>query len=245
MSTLPTPTSAATTADLRAFFDRLAADNAERHGPADALLAYRLRVLDRHAQFSSTDVVLDVGCGDGRHLRGLADRVAEGIGIDLSPRMVEAATRHTPATAPLRFRVDDAECLETIPTASVDTVICVGALEHMLHPGRALDQMQRVLRPSGRLVVLTLNGAYWWYRLADRLGVPTRHLTTDCRFEPAEARRMLRDSGLRPEVGFWRFIPQGDLPRTLPALCRFLDALGRRANIPALRGGLRLCGDPQ
>jgi 2-polyprenyl-6-hydroxyphenyl methylase/3-demethylubiquinone-9 3-methyltransferase len=244
MSVFPSPTPAATTADLRAFFDRLATDNAERHGPAEALLSYRLRVLDRYAQFSPTDVVLDVGCGDGRHLRALTDRFAEGIGIDLSPQMVKAASRQAPATAPLSFRVDDAERLDTIPSASIDTVICVGVLEHVLHPRRVLRQVARVLRPTGRFVALTLNGTYWWYRLADRLGLPTRHLTTDRRFVPEQARQMLRNSGLRPDVGFWRFVPRGDLPPVLPGLCRVLDAVGRRANVPALRGGLRLCGRP-
>ena len=49
-------------------------------------------------------------------------------------------------------------------------------------------------------------------RRADRLRVPTRHLTTDKRLAPARARRLLDESGLRPDVGFWRFVPSGDLP---------------------------------
>lgn len=243
MPSFPTPTPVATKADVRAFFDDLAADPVERHGPAEALLQHRLRVLDRYAQFERSDVVLDVGCGDGTHLRALADCIDRGLGIDLSPRMIRAARRQTQQSA-LRFRVGDAERLASVPDASVDTVLGVGVLEHLLHPARALQQIARVLKPSGRFVGLTLNGAHWWYRLADHLRVPTRHLETDRRWSPTRARRLLGASGLHPDVGFWRFVPDGDLPRPLAALCRALDRVGRRVAPAVLRGGLRLVGRP-
>ena len=244
MPSLPTPTPATTKDDIRSFFDGLAADYAERHGSAGPLLAHRLAVLDRHAEFAPSDTVLDVGCGPGTHLRALADRIDRGIGVDLSPNMIETARRRTSHPA-LSFRVDDAEALNSVPSDSVDTVICVGVLEHVLRPGRALRQVARVLRPSGRFVALTLNGDYWWYRLADRLGLPTRHIATDRRFDPARAGRLLRESGLAPDVGFWRFVPGGDLPLPLAAVCRALDALGRRLAVASLRGGLRLSGRPR
>lgn len=244
MSAFPSPTPAATTADLRRFFDTLAARNTEQHGPAEALLRHRLTLLDRHAQFSDSDVVLDVGCGDGTHLRSLANDIDRGIGIDLAPQMIASARRHATHSS-LSFRVDNAERLATIPSSSVDKVICVGVLEHVLHPARVLQQVARVLIPTGRFVALTLNGACWWYRLADRLSLPTRHLTTDHRFAPKQARRMMRATGLRPDVGFWRFVPRGDMPRPLSLLSRALDTLGQRTAAAQLRGGLRLCGRPQ
>ncbi|MFB6272666.1 MAG: class I SAM-dependent methyltransferase [Salinibacter sp.] len=243
MLSFPTPVPVATKADVRAFFDELAQDHAEQHGPAEALLRHRIRVLGRHAQFEPSDVVLDIGCGDGTHLRALADRIDRGLGIDLSPRMVQTARRRT-QDASLTFRVGDAERLASVPDASVDVVLCVGVLEHLLRPARALRQFARVLAPSGRVVVLTLNGRHWWYRLADRLGVPTRHLDTDCRLSPPRARRLLEENGLRPDVGFWRFVPSGDLPRPLATLCRALDRVGQRVAPVSLQGGLRLVGQP-
>jgi 2-polyprenyl-6-hydroxyphenyl methylase/3-demethylubiquinone-9 3-methyltransferase len=243
MPSSPTPTPATTKDDVRSFFDGRAADYAERHGPAASLRAHCLDVLDRYAQFAASDTVLDVGCGPGAHLRALAEEVDRGVGVDLSPAMIETARRRTSHPA-LTFRVDDAERLATVPSASVDKVICVGVLEHVLHPERALRQVARVLKPTGRFVGLTLNGTYWWYRLADRLGLPTRHLTTDRRFDPGQAQRALRASGLRPEVGFWGFVPRGDLPRPVSLVCRALDVVGRHAAAAYLRGGLRLCGRP-
>lgn len=244
MPPFPKPTPATSKADIRAFFDRLATNNEEHHGPPKQLLHHRLEVLDRHARFSDTDVVLDVGCGDGQHLHALADWIHRGIGIDLSPKMIAAARqRSTPDS--IEFRVGDAERLESLATSSIDKVICVGVLEHVLHPACALRQIARVLTPTGRFVVLTLNGAYWWYRLADRVGLPSRHLTTDRRFNPSRARRMLRGCGLRPSVGFWRFVPAGDLPTSISTLCRVLDTVGERTGVQSLRGGLRLSGHPR
>lgn len=75
-------------------------------------------------------------------------------------------------------------------------------VDRCVKPSRALRQVARVLKPSSRFVALTLNGAHWWYRLADRLRIPTRHLATDRRLSPARARQMLGASGLRPDVGF-------------------------------------------
>lgn len=241
MTSLPTPIPSASKKDVQAFFNDFAEENFEQHGDAERLLSHRIDVLDRYAGFESSDVVLDVGCGDGSHLRALSERIERGIGIDIAPRMVEGARRRT-STDALSFRVDDAELLTTIPDASVDVVICVGVLEHVLHPPHVFQQVRRVLKDGGRFVALTLNGSYWWYRLADHLRIPTRHLTTDRRLRPLQARRMLRQCGLRPRVDFWQFVPSGDLPSPLPALCQTLDTVGRWASAAPLRGGLRLFG---
>lgn len=244
MCAFPSPEPVSTKDDVRAFFDDLAADPTDRHGAAEAQLARRLRILDRHARLDDDDVVLDLGCGDGAHLRALADHIGRGIGVDLSPRMIRTARRRAEHSS-LDFRVGDVERLASVPDGSVDAVLCVGVLEHLLHPARALEQARRVLRPSGRLVVLTLNGGHWWYRLADRLRIPTRHLATDGRFTPTHAREMMRTSGLQPEVGFWRFVPSGDMPRALALTCRALDGVGRRMAPEVLRTGLRLVGRPR
>lgn len=243
MNPFPITTPARSKAEIRAFFDEFAAENFERHGPAEALLHHRLEVLGRHANFDPNDIVLDVGCGDGAHLRALSDRIGRGIGIDLAPRMIENARRQTDEES-LSFQVDDAEQLRSIPDGSVDVVICVGVLEHVLSPTRVFRSVRRVLRDGGRFVALTLNGTYWWYRFADQFQIPTRHLTSDQRLQPIEARRLLRRTGLRPHVGFWQFIPSGDLPATLSHLCHLLDSLGRRVSTASLRGGLRLYGRP-
>src|SRR5204863_7787581 len=123
------------TAEVRDFFDRAAHTYSEQHGSPKRLLKYRVGLIKRHARPSAGDVVLDVGCGDGHHLRALAGDIGHGIGIDLSPAMIELArARQRDSTWPdrLDFLSEDAERLEVMADGSVDLAICVGAFEHML-----------------------------------------------------------------------------------------------------------------
>ena len=241
MPSYPSPHPSHTTDDIRAFFDAFARSNTEKHGPASALLRYRVSVLRRFGQWSEQDTVVDLGCGNGHHLAVMADDIAHGIGVDVAPQMIESARRT--ATAPnLSFFVDDVEACDTLRDASADVVICTGVIEHVLRPADVFAQVRRILRPGGRFVVLTVNGSFWWYRLADRLGLPTRHLSSDKRLTERDAQRFFAESGLDGSVAPWTFVPRGDMPRTVSLACDASDALGRWLNAPSLRGGLVLYG---
>jgi len=160
----------------------------------------------------------DVGCGTAVHLAKLASAFSQLIGADISSGMVNAAWRrvHTsPYRDRIELRVDPAEELRTIDDASVDVVLCVGALEHMLDRGQVVRQVSRVLKSGGVFVLLTPNGRYCWYTLlAPLLGWSTRHLSTDRFLDRREAISLLQFVGLRL-IGwdFWTFIPKGDIPR--------------------------------
>lgn len=241
MPSFPTTRPSRTTEDIRAFFDAFASSNTEKHGPASELLQYRMSVLERFSQWSERDTVVDIGCGNGHHLAVAADDIARGIGVDLSPQMI-ASARHKATASNLSFHVDDAETCATLPDACADVVMCTGVIEHVLRPARVFRQIQRMLRPGGRFVVLTVNGSFWWYRLADRLGLPTRHLSSDERLTERDAQRLFAESGLDGAVAPWTFIPRGDMPAAAALACDATDIVGRWLNAPSLRGGLVLHG---
>jgi SAM-dependent methyltransferase len=234
------------TAEIRDFFDRTARAYHEQHGHPERLLHYRINLIKRHARLRDDDVVLDVGCGNGHHLRALSQRIRRGIGVDLSPAMIEIARqRQLDSTehAELTFFCDDAERLDTQAADSFDLALCVGALEHMLNKAAAVARVRRVLKTGGRFFCLTVNGGYVWYqRLAPLFGLETRHLSTDRFLNRDELAGLLAEAGFsRVEVGGWTFIPRGDMPALLAALCVGLDWLGRLFRISALRGGLWAC----
>jgi SAM-dependent methyltransferase len=140
---------------------------AETHGDPSSLLRYRLSLIHERAHFQPTDVVLEIGCGNGLHLLALADSFGRGIGIDLSPAMLRVARRHvtrSPWQGKLQFTVDLAEQLSSVADASIDVIFSVGALEHMLDKRRVIANAFRVLKPGGRFICLTPNGHYLWYR---------------------------------------------------------------------------------
>lgn len=198
-------------------------------------------MLRRFGKWSQQDTVVDLGCGNGHHLEVMANNIAHGIGVDVAPRMVASARRMTTA-ANLSFRVDDIETCNSLRDASADVVICTGVIEHVLRPGAVFRQIRRMLRPGGRFVVLTVNGSFWWYRLADRLGLPTRHLSSDERLTTDEAERLFAESGLEGAVAPWTFVPRGDMPNAAAFACDVSDVLGRWVSAASLRGGLVLHG---
>ena len=235
--------------DVRRFFDARATGYAESHGDPARLLQQRLALIRRHARLRPTDAVLEIGCGHGVHLLGLADAFGHGLGTDLSPAMVAVARQRSAGSlwrAKLQFTVDRGEHLHSVADASMDVVFCVGAFEHVLGKARMLAMVFRVLKPGGRFVCLTPNGRYLWYRwLAPRLGVETRHLSTNHFLSRHELERLLSEAGLRTlTLGYWTFIPRGDMPAPHAALLHGLDRLGRLVSSDALRGGLVVCAEP-
>jgi 2-polyprenyl-6-hydroxyphenyl methylase/3-demethylubiquinone-9 3-methyltransferase len=229
--------------DVRAFFDRLAPDYRDLHGHAAKALRHRLQLIDTLMQGTGRDLLVEIGCGTGMHLFPLAQRFRKVHGTDLSPAMIaraEVQRRRHPESGRITLAVDPAEELTSVGTATADVVLCVGALEHMLQPEAVLGQVRRILKPRGCFLCLTPNGGSLWYAwLAPRLGYATRHLATDRFFRAVELADLLRGAGLRPEaIGFWSFVPRGDIPVFFARLFTFLDGVGRGWGLSRLRGGL-------
>jgi len=233
-------------ADIRKFFDGCAPTYSEQHGNPQCLLNYRVALIKRYARPCRDDVLLDIGCGNGHHLLALASQIGRGIGVDLSPAMIEVANkrlRDSPWQSKLTFMSDDGEELGSLAERSVDLVMCVGALEHMLNKADVLVSVRRVLKPGGRFFCLTIHGGHFWYRLlAPLLGLETKHLSTDRFLKRGEFMRLLAESGLRRiQVGYWTFIPKADMPSTASIICQGLDIIGRALRIKSFRGGMWAC----
>lgn len=102
--------------------------------------------------------VLDVGCGTGDNLATLEALTGGGPvnGFELSAY----AIRHAPV-GPVGARVSVARA-EALPcrSGSADLVACMDVLEHLDDDAVALEELRRVLRPGG-LLLLTVP-AYQW-----------------------------------------------------------------------------------
>ena len=110
--------------------------------------------LDR---LSSGTTVLDVGCGFGGSSRMLARDYGFAVtGVTISPRQVQRARQLTPEGLSAQFEVDDAMAL-SFSDASFDVVWSVEAGPHM--PDKALfaQELMRVLKPGGVLVLADWN----------------------------------------------------------------------------------------
>jgi SAM-dependent methyltransferase len=106
----------------------------------------------------SGDVVLDLGCGPGTFTRRFAAAVAPdglAIGLDASESMLRRARIDgTSRSAPPVYLRADAEQPPLRP-GTLDAVCCFAALHMLEHPMRALGALATLLRPGGRIALLT------------------------------------------------------------------------------------------
>ncbi len=122
--------------------------------------------LDYIATLQKTDVVVDCGCGNGRHLFPAAVQCSSAVGVDISSKLLMI----------VRQRMDEKKAgnitlvhgdLVHLPfkSASVDAVLCVASLHNIR--GRenrhaAVREMYRILKPQGKGLVSV------WSRWQDR-----------------------------------------------------------------------------
>jgi len=102
--------------------------------------------------------IADLGAGEGLISQLLALRARRVWCIDNSPRMVEVGTDLAAKNglANLEYRLGDIEKVP-LPDKSVDLAILSQALHHAQHPQIAVNEAFRILRPTGRLLILDLN----------------------------------------------------------------------------------------
>jgi ubiquinone/menaquinone biosynthesis C-methylase UbiE len=123
---------------------------AELPGHSDAL-----HLLLQCAGAAQSDVVLDVACGPGIVACAFAEHVAHVTGIDITPTMIEQATKrqherhlqnvawHIGTVLPLPF-----------PDAQFSIVVTRYSFHHLLDPMAVLLEMVRVCRPGGKVMVV-------------------------------------------------------------------------------------------
>ncbi len=134
--------------------------------------------------------VLDVGSGDGAAASYLAAGCASLTCVDANPQMIAAAKERLAEHPHVRTQVADAQELP-FADASFDAALLFHTLTFVERPIGAMAQCARVLRPGGRLVVLTLD-EHEQTRITSPYG--ERHPG----FSPRALRSLIARSGLEP-----------------------------------------------
>lgn len=191
-------------ADSRGYFDGEAASY-ESDRRWRRVLHEQLRALAA-LELAAGDRLLDVGCGSGAAVREAAALVERAVGLDLSPGMIEEARRLAENVPGAEFVVGDAESL---PFAADEftAVLCSASLHHYPDPGRAIEEMVRVLAPGGRVAISDANPEQLFMRFVDRRFKRNEpgHLGF---LQPQEIVRLLAAVGLA-ETEIRRFHHQG------------------------------------
>jgi 2-polyprenyl-3-methyl-5-hydroxy-6-metoxy-1,4-benzoquinol methylase len=139
--------------------------------------------------------VLDIGCGDGRLLGMLSEKIPRRIGIDLSERAIGFAKAFHPD---IEFRVADASDLDE----TFDLALTMEVLEHV--PDEQISGFLRGLfervNKGGHVILSVPTIAF---------PVQTKHYR---HYEIALLKSQLRDAGVTMKIGQVEYIFKQDFP---------------------------------
>lgn len=179
--------------------------------------------------------ILELGCGPGKYVGLLANSGFDVVGVDPIP---------FPTWDELRSRANvqlmSGVFGESLPFADgeFDAVVCLSALLYFQDPDRGLEEMRRVLKPGGRLIVRTVNRLnFYTTRTGKRLDPASRQL-----YSPCELRALVEKHGFQVDhafthgfwppawTDFWWYLQCVWLPHWFQALLSALTPRNRRVN---------------
>lgn len=143
--------------------------------------------------------LLEYGCGAGSLLLGLAmeNRFSECYGVDISENALSSIGQawndlKSSNKDKLKLVVPQNDELPTIPDKSIDVIISVATIEHVIHPYVVLDETYRIASDKAAFVCCVPNYAYLKHKIQIIFGVQPRTGTD----EPVENWRSVGWDGM-------------------------------------------------
>jgi ubiquinone/menaquinone biosynthesis C-methylase UbiE len=177
--------------------------------------------------------VLDWGCGFGQVTALLREYGVDAVPFDYRPEVDAPTTERLERFPELVAHVSHDPVALPFDDASFDAVLSCGVLEHVQDPDRSLEEIRRILRPSGTFYVTNLPNRYSYTEKVARLLGLYYHgkLPNDCVYTRRTARELLERHGF--EVGELRLVHM--LPLTLGGPARVIWSASRALErIPGL-----------
>lgn len=143
---------------VASWYDELLEDRGNDHY-AQVIVPGTLRLLEPRPGMR----VLDVACGQGILGRRLATLKVESVGVEASPRLVEAAERRARDERVDRlahFRVGDARHLADMGLSGFDAATCIMAMANIDPLGPVMAGVASALKPGGRFVWVITHPAF-------------------------------------------------------------------------------------
>ena len=148
----------------RVHYDRIAAAYVEQlaYTHTQVYIAYLDDALHEAIGNRDLGVTVELCCGRGEALRLLASRIAEGVGVDVSEKMLNAAMQEgLPSTCTM---VQGDATRAPLADASVDSVVMLGGVHHVNDRCGLFREVARILKPGGRFYWREPVSDFWLWR---------------------------------------------------------------------------------
>lgn len=127
---------------------------------------FEIEFIEDELDLKRGDLILDVGCGTGRHSVGLAEKGYSVTGIDLSEQMLQKARlKASKKNLNIDFIQTDARDFNLDKMFNHAICLCEGAFglleiteDPLEHGINILKKVNQVLLPGGKLLLTVLNG---------------------------------------------------------------------------------------
>jgi methionine biosynthesis protein MetW len=111
------------------------------------------------------DKFLDLGCGDGDMIHLLENKFNKLYGVDVSPSRIKRAKIETKKIFPNKinkFKFSESNLDKSLPFQDnfFDVITCLAVIEHVYDIFSLVEEMHRVLKPSGYIIAEVPNIAY-------------------------------------------------------------------------------------
>ena len=122
----------------------------------------------------STDAVLDIGCGNGQHSLKAAKKAASVVGFDIDESQLKLAKKAADRLRMknVKFIADSAIEKLRFESSTFNNVLFLGVLEHLNDRNKVLQEVWRVLKTGGRLLLGVPNEMTSWKKTQMRFGIP-------------------------------------------------------------------------
>jgi ubiquinone/menaquinone biosynthesis C-methylase UbiE len=195
-------------------FGCIAEDYEQTRGIPDAFMKEVIESILQVCSLSSTDLVLELGCGAGRFLRELAKRKIPVIGMDISKEMLQKACSNQRSFKFLRSNLVSGDAVAIPLNRGLFQTILVIHLFHLMTDWQdALAETIQVLSPGGTIITGYVGGLTHQSFLSQLYQQRRRELGYTAAIPgayPAEVIARLRELGGRVETN--EFSTRGEVP---------------------------------
>lgn len=116
------------------------------------------------------DVVLDLGCGNGQNTLKASKFVKRAVGVDYDKFSLDIA-RKTANGKNIDFKKLNLEAKLSFGNCTFDKVMLLDVLEHLSNRKQILDEIKRILKKDGLLILSVPNSETTWKKLQRKVGI--------------------------------------------------------------------------